>query len=116
MAVKPKILPSKADLKTFYDALPDKYKAVFLMLASSGLRVSELLMAKIDKTNRMLIPNHNSQTKNSWVSFYNEDTAALLDAGFPKITVDGLNHVFKKISVKTGILGNFFEKMFSFKR
>ncbi len=103
LAVKPKVLPSKAHLKIFYDALTDKYKVVFLMLASSGLRVSELLNAQIDKTDRMIIPNHNSQTKNSWVSFYNEETAALLDAGFPKITVDGLNHVFKKTAVKTGI-------------
>ncbi|VVB92289.1 Uncharacterised protein [uncultured archaeon] len=101
--VKPKILPSKVHLKTFYYALPDKYKVVFLMLASSGLRVGELLKAEIDKANRMIIPNHNSQTKNSWVSFYNEETAALLENGFPEITVDGLNHVFKKVSKKTGI-------------
>ncbi len=101
--VKPKILPSKAHLKTFYDALPDKYRIIFLMLASSGLRVGELLKAEIDKANRMIIPNHNSQTKSSWVSFYNEESAALLENGFPQITVDGLNHVFKKVSKKTGI-------------
>ncbi len=101
--IKPKILPSKVHLKTFYDALPDKYKIIFLMLASSGLRVGELLKAEIDKANRMIIPNHNSQTKSSWVSFYNEESAALLENGFPQITVDGLNHVFKKVSKKTGI-------------
>ncbi len=101
--VRPKILPSKDQIKNFYDALPDKYKIIFLMLASSGLRVSELLKAEIDKTNRMVIPNHCSQTKCSWVSFYNEEAAALLKNGFPQITVDGLNHFFKKVSKKTGI-------------
>ena len=46
---KPRILPSKEQLKTFYDALPSlKYKVIFLMLASSGLRISELLGADMD--------------------------------------------------------------------
>lgn len=101
---KPKILPDKKQLKTFYNALPDKYKVTFLALASSGLRVSELLSADIDKANHMLIPQaHDGLTKHSWISFYNKETAALLKEGFPKITVDGLNHVFKKISKKVGI-------------
>jgi len=37
----PKILPSKEELKIFYDALQDKHKLYFIMLASSGLRVYE---------------------------------------------------------------------------
>ena len=37
---QPKILPSKEELKIFYDALSDKHKLYFIMLASSGLRVS----------------------------------------------------------------------------
>ncbi|MHC1584247.1 MAG: hypothetical protein ACXQTM_06450, partial [Methanosarcinales archaeon] len=64
--VKPKILPSKAELKVFYDALPQtKYKAIFLLLASSGLRIGELLNSKIDTGNRMTIPHpsHTSSTK-----------------------------------------------------
>ncbi len=101
---KPKILPSKKQLRTFYKALPDKYKVTFLALASSGLRASELLSADIDKANHMLIPQaHNGSTKHSWVSFYNIETATLIKEGFPEITVDGLNHVFKKISKKVGI-------------
>ncbi len=101
---KPKILPSKEQIKTFYNALPDRYKGIFLALASSGLRVSELLSADIDKSNRMLIPQaKNGSTKHAWVSFYNKEAAALLEKGFPQITVDGLSHVFKKVSNKTDI-------------
>ncbi|MFZ3168425.1 MAG: site-specific integrase [Candidatus Methanoperedens sp.] len=101
---KPKILPSKEQLKTFYNALPDKYKGIFLALASSGLRVSELLSADIDTSNRMLIPQaRTGSTKHAWVSFYNKESAALVEKGFPQITVDGLSHVFKKVSKKTDI-------------
>lgn len=42
-----KILPTKEQFKIFYDALLDKHKVLFLMLASSGLRVSELLNAEM---------------------------------------------------------------------
>ena len=42
--VKPKFLPSL------------KYKIIFLALASSGLRISELLNATIDTDKRMLLP------------------------------------------------------------
>jgi hypothetical protein len=47
----------------------------------------------------MLIPQaKNGSTKHAWISFYNEESAALLENGFPQITVDGLSHVFKKVS------------------
>jgi integrase len=52
---KPKILPTKGELNIFYNALGDKHEVLFLMLASSGLRVSELLNTDIDKNKRMLI-------------------------------------------------------------
>jgi len=101
---KPKVLPTKGELKIFYDALLDKHKVHFLMLASSGLRVSELLNVDIDKNKRMLIPQpHEGSTKRSWVSFYNEEAGALLKDEIPNITVSGLNHAFKKVSNKTGI-------------
>jgi integrase len=101
---KPKFLPNKGQVITFFTALPDKYKGIFLALASSGLRVSELLSANIDKNNRMLVPEAKTgSTKHAWVSFYNEEAASLLENGFPQITVDGLSHVFKKVSKKTGI-------------
>ena len=102
--VKPKLLPSKEQLKTFYNELPDKYKVVFLLLVSSGLRVGELINADIDKTNRMIIPqSHNGSTKYAWISFYNIEAEELLKDCIPKITVDGLSHTFKKIADKSGI-------------
>ena len=105
---KPKILPCKQQLKTFFEALPSlKYLIIFLALASSGLRVSELLGANIESANRMLIPKtHNGTTKNAWVSFYNEETEILLKAypanpfGNSRNTV---THVFKETADKTSI-------------
>lgn len=84
---RPKILPSKEQLKRFYEALPsDKYKATFLLLASSGLRVSELHSAEIDKKNRTILPKaHQGKTKNSWLSFYNSETELLIDKFVPVI-------------------------------
>jgi site-specific recombinase XerD len=52
----------------------------------------------------MLVPEAKTgSTKHAWMSFYNEEAAILLENGFPQITVDGLSHVFKKVSKKTGI-------------
>jgi len=106
--VKLKILPSKNELLIFYDALPSlKYKVVFLALAFSGLRISELLDAKIDKKNRMLIPQaHNGNTKKAWISFYNEENAKILDTyeGNPFGTSrNTVAHIFKDVADKTGI-------------
>jgi len=80
--VKPKFLPSKKDLKIFFDALPSlKYKIIFISLASSGLRISELLNATIDRNKRMFMPeSHDGGTKKSWVTFYNEETANLMES------------------------------------
>ncbi len=96
---KPKILPNKEQLQIFYSALPDKYKPVFLLLAESGLRIGELLDCKVDRTNKMLIPNgHNGSTKHSWISFYRTEFQEI-----PKITVNSVGHIFKKTSKKCGI-------------
>jgi integrase len=105
---KPKILPSKQHLKTFFQALPSlKYQIIFLALASSGLRVSELLSANIDRTNRMLIPKtHNGTTKNAWVSFYDDETEKLLKAyqGNPfENSRNTVTHVFRETANKTSI-------------
>ena len=37
---KPKFLPSEEQIQVFYQALPDKYKPIFLLLRESGLRIS----------------------------------------------------------------------------
>jgi site-specific recombinase XerD len=104
---KPKILPNKNQLRIFYNALPDKYKVIFLALASSGLRISELLDAKIDKENRMFMPkSHNGSTKKAWISFYNKETEELLKKhqGNPfETSRNTVAHTFKDVADKTGI-------------
>ncbi len=103
-AFRPKILPNKEQLKIFYDNLPSQYKVIFLLLASSGLRVGELLDAEIDFNNRMIVPqSHNGSTKHSWISFFNTECIPLLSNGIPEITVDGLSHLFLKTSKKCRI-------------
>jgi site-specific recombinase XerC len=74
---KPKKVPKKVELQTFYKALDtSRARALFLLYASSGLRKSEILnldrFRDIDYENRMLIPKKKgNQSKNVWLSFYN---------------------------------------------
>jgi integrase len=96
---KPKFLPNKEQLRIFYNALPEQYKPLFLLLGESGLRPGELIDFDVDRINKMLIPKaHNGSTKYSWVSFYCTEFDSI-----PKFTVNGLGHVFKKVSKKTGV-------------
>jgi integrase len=77
-----KKLPTREELRKFYEALPNlKSKTLFLLFASSGLRLSEVLDLKvsdIDMEKRMIIVNHASRTKKGWVSFFNEEAQKLL--------------------------------------
>lgn len=115
--IKPKILPDIDKIKVFFDALPrERDKTIFLFLASSGLRLGELLGLKnsdIDFGKRMIIPDvHNGQTKHSWITFYNKETEQFLKQHRNK---DGLNNklfnisrnhverIFQETSEKTGI-------------
>jgi integrase len=76
---KPKIVPTKDELKRFFDSMDSKIgKGLFLLYASSGLRKSEVLELtkdSIDFRKRMIIPSgHSGITKSSYVSFYNGET------------------------------------------
>jgi len=80
---KEKHIPSKIELKQFYDALPNlRHKAVFLAYASSGLRAREiasLTKKDIDLENRRLFPSkHSSRTKKVGCGFFNEETAKII--------------------------------------
>ena len=71
-------------MREFYDSIPSlRLRAFFLVAASCGLRLGEILSLRIgsdvDFEKRMLTPdNHNGQTKCSWVSFYNEEAEKVL--------------------------------------
>ena len=80
---KQKRVPSKAELKRFYEALPNiENQAVFLMYASSGWRAKEvvsLLRKNIDLQQRRLYAVKNSsRTKHVGYGFFNEETAEIL--------------------------------------
>ena len=81
---KPRRVPKRADLRRFYEALDsDIGRALFLMYASTGLRKREMLSLKfenIDFSNRMVLPScHEGETKQSFVSFYNEEAEKALN-------------------------------------
>lgn len=111
-------VPSKEELKRFYDALPSRReKALFLMYASSGRRRNEILdltLENVDFEQRMLSPiDKESQTKNTWFSFFNEEA---LEAYQQYRAEQGnelngklfegtshINGIFREISEKTGV-------------
>ncbi len=81
--IKPKTIPSQKDILLFYNSLSSaRDKALFLMLATSGLRVSEVISlsrSDIDFKNRMIIPRlHTGQTKQSYIAFYNGECEKVL--------------------------------------
>jgi len=81
--LKPVVVPSKDQLKRFYQALrTPRARALFLMYASTGLRKMELLSLTkddIDWEKRMIIPNnHDGGTKKSWVTFFNHEAECAL--------------------------------------
>ena len=126
---KPIIVPQREHLIDFFKAIPlcskddsqqiepkPKYQALFLLLASSGLRISEALSLKrsdIYPDERMVIPrdaHETNSTKRSWMSFYNEECEQYLswidnleqdELLFP--TKDCVYSAFSKASNDTGI-------------
>ncbi len=97
-SAKPTDVPSKDDLQTFYNALENpKYKAAFLFAATSGLRSSELCqltMDDIDEEKRMLVPEKESSTKQTWLTFYNDEAAEAFEA-FKSERKNGDERVFQ---------------------
>jgi integrase len=76
--IKVKRVPSKRELRKFYNVLKDeRERALFLMFATTGLRKNEVLNLKIedvDLESRMVVPKaHIGRTKHAWVSFFNEE-------------------------------------------
>ncbi|MDH7556389.1 MAG: tyrosine-type recombinase/integrase [Candidatus Methanosuratincola sp.] len=76
-----KLIPSKKELREFSDHLSSEDLALFLVLASSGLRRSEVVTLKINEVDferRMIMPSRTSSTKFSWVGFFNEEARSAL--------------------------------------
>jgi len=76
-------VPSKEELKRFYQALPNiRGRAIFLFYATTGLRKMEVLslrLSDIDFSRRMVIPRKkSSRTKHTFVTFYNEECEKVL--------------------------------------
>jgi integrase len=80
---KPKVIPSKAEIQQFYEAIDNpKDKTLFLHYATSGLRRQEALSLNIDDIdfeNCMVKPKpHNGRTKHTWLTFFNAECAKSL--------------------------------------
>jgi integrase len=116
---KPKTIPSRHDLISFYHALPTiKDQALFLIYATSGLRRMEILsltQEEIDLQKRMIIPsNHQTNsTKNTWISFFNAEAQHDLeqylntrsdryDRLFP-MAKSTISRIWKPTRIKTGL-------------
>jgi integrase len=78
-------VPTKADLREYYSYIKrPTIRALFLVLASSGLRLNEVLsltMGDVDFTTRTIRPKqHSGKTKSSWISFFNQEAEqAIMD-------------------------------------
>ena len=116
-SAKPTDVPSKDDLQTFYEALDNpKYKTAFLFAATSGLRSSELCqltMDDIDEDKQMLVPDKESSTKETWLTFYNDEAAEAFEAFKPErkagdervfqTSKQPLNRKFRHVSEAVGV-------------
>ncbi len=116
---KPIIIPRKEDLQRFYGALDEiKYRLLFLLYATSGLRRNEILTLRledVDRQRRMITPNghETGRTKHSWVSFYGAEAELLfneylMENGTMKSRLFGFEEsavrkAFKRAEAKTGV-------------
>jgi integrase len=80
---KPKVIPTKEELKRFFEAIDDDIgKALFLFFATTGLRKNEVLSLAhddIDPSIRLVTPkSHSGTTKHCYLSFYNRETERFL--------------------------------------
>ncbi|MEM0007883.1 MAG: tyrosine-type recombinase/integrase [Candidatus Bathyarchaeia archaeon] len=114
---KLKKVPTKDDLRRFYEALERPIeRALFLMYATTGLRKREVLGLKIsdvDFNKRMVMPNHDSTTKRSYVTFYNDEAEKALkeyltsrhDGSIKLFRISGKTFLkfWKRAQLKTGL-------------
>jgi len=111
---KPRRVPSREELRTFYDEIPTiEGRLYFLLYATSGLRRKEGLSLRpedVDEGIRMVTPNKGlGGTKNTWVSFYNDEVGELLNEYIPKpgkrwipIRTDDFRNIWKISQERAG--------------
>ncbi len=78
---KPKIIPSKKELQGFSCYLDRRDLTLFLVLATSGLRRSEVItlqVGDVDFNRRMFLPKRTSKTKFAWIGFFNQEAEGAL--------------------------------------
>ncbi|MDB9301717.1 site-specific integrase [Halorubrum ezzemoulense] len=93
-----------------------KYNAAFLFAATSSLRSSELCQLTMDDTDedkRMIVPEKESSTEQTWVTFYNDEAAEAFEAFKPErdpddervfqTTKQPLNRKFRHVSEEVGV-------------
>lgn len=117
MSPNPTQVPTGDELQAFYNAIENpKYRAIFFMYSTSGLRAAELLELTtddIDEDARMLIPDKKSNVKKTWVSFYNEEAERAYQEFKPLRKPDddrlfqaakpSVNTTFQRLSEKSGV-------------
>jgi integrase len=113
----PTRVPTKNELQTFYNTIENpKYRVIFLMYATSGLRSSELLeltIGDIDEEMQMLLPRKESDVKKTWVSFYNKEAKYAYEEFKPRRDPDDtrlfqaakptVNTIFRRLSKKSDV-------------
>ena len=115
----PKDIIAPSAVSTFYSYIADgSLQAFFLLLATSGLRLSEvcgLRISDIDFSSRMMTPTpHTGITKSVYFSFYNDEAEAVLrkylaasgiSSGlvFPGYNRSNVGRLFRGISESSGI-------------
>lgn len=111
-----KEIPSDEQLAWFCSKLDYPVQMVFLILASSGLRIGEVLSLKLDRIDfeiNMLDVSevHESGSKSSWISFMTNQTSQFIasyveslqnDMLFP-ISYKSIQENFQQVSEETGI-------------
>ena len=115
--IKPKTVPAKEELQKFFRALPSlKQKVLFLLYATTGLRRDEVYFLRkenVDLEKRMIIPDRQTATKRTWVTFFNEEAKQFLAEYLKNVKGEYLfaskynpnaNHkIFHRTVRKTGI-------------
>jgi len=122
--IQPRLdLPSKEEMRQFFNALNSiKYKAMFLLYASSGLRLRELVYLRFKDVNfrkRMINVSkaHRGKTKRGWITFYSKEAQEILNEYLKTLPPEektpekrifdivpySVERAFRKASKKSGI-------------